>query len=184
MLPACSNVGEEGEVPPVRRTAALAPALVLLCLLVGCPRDKGDSLEDQSAPVSADLSHVKVGQKYHYHMVKKGKDLDMVWAVDAISATEVKYTMRMRAGKNPWVEPVSLTWPIPAPRSPSDRVQADATPVVTVQAGGRSWDCWIRDLNEGKRKTWIPQKNGLGTFPPYVKQTMGGKVTAELLKIE
>jgi hypothetical protein len=189
----------------MRKTLSNVLVLGLSLALLGCPpadEPKGDTGTDPAAPeatptdepgdtatpdkVSVDISHVKVGQKYTYHMVPApGAEMDMIWEVTAITDSEVKYRMTSVVKGKPVGEPTEQSWAIPAPVA-SDAAKADpganAPAEETITLAGMEWDCWV--VESDGVKTWAPKKNGLGSFPSFVKQAKGDQVTNELTKIE
>jgi hypothetical protein len=131
-----------------------------------------------------DLSHVKVGQKYHYHMNNAGMEMDQVWEVTEMTDSEVKYNLTTIMNGKPLGEPTALSWSIPKPVASDAPADPNAKPPAeeSITVAGKEWECWV--IESAGTKSWCPKKGKLGTFPPIVKSMKGDQVTNELTKIE
>jgi hypothetical protein len=130
-----------------------------------------------------DLSHVRVGQKYHYRLNTGGMDLDQIWEVTAIDGNGIKYDLTTIMNGRALGEPTALLWvqPKALPNAPAvPKRKALRTEAITV--AGKEWDCWV--VESAGTKSWCPKLGDLGTFPPVVKSLRGDQVTMELVKIE
>lgn len=181
----------------MRKTLSTVLALGFAIALAGCPRRSGkkpavdappaprlaDPVADAkpAEPKAVDIAHVRVGQKYHFRMAPApAMQMDMVWEVTAITASEVKYTMTSSMhGKT--VGPVTPgRWAIPVPTEGAPDVKPRVEELITL--AGRDWVCEVQE-SDGVRR-WVPMKGGVKTFPPCVKETKDGRVTNELTHIE
>ena len=137
----------------------------------------GDALD-------VDISHVKKGQKYHYHMNNAGMEMDQVWEVTDITDAEIKYSLTTIMNGKPLGDPTPLSWPIPKKVESTGEADPNAKPPAeeTITVAGKEWECWV--IEAAGTKTWSPKKGKYGTFPPIVKSMKGDVVTNELTKIE
>jgi Tfp pilus assembly protein PilW len=196
----------------MRKLLSTAVVLGLSGLLIGCPAPgktdsaaktdsasktaeaktadvakTGDAAKtgETEAPkkMAADLSHVKKGQVYVYEMDASGNKMVMKYVVLDVTDTAVKYeTITLVAGtetKGPAAE-----WAIPAPVEGA----ATATPAAdtkvtneTIEAAGQKWECMVTESSG--TKTYTPTKNGLPTWPMFIKQD-GASMKSILTKIE
>ncbi|RMG16255.1 MAG: hypothetical protein D6731_06650 [Planctomycetota bacterium] len=143
-----------------------------------------DASSEEPKAQKVDLSHVKVGQKYHYHTNNAGMEMDQVWEVTAVTDTEVKYTLQTIMNGKPMGPATPLSWSIPAPTSGEAKADPNAKPPAkeTITVAGKEWECYV--VESSGVKSWSPIKNGLPTFPPVVKSMKGDVVTNILTKIE
>jgi len=137
---------------------------------------------DAGAAKSVDISHVKKGQVYVYEMETSGMKMMQKYVVTDVTDTAVKYkTITVMNGtETPGGE---AEWTIPATTAAAPA----ATPAAevkmskeTIEAAGQKWDCNVTE--SGGTKTWSPTKNGLPTFPIFIK--MEGPTKSTLTKVE
>jgi hypothetical protein len=182
-----------------------------LSLLQGCPPPEGGKTDpttppaggetttapaggETAAPAGAtkpDLSHVKVGQKYHYTMTNAGAaPMTMIYEVKEVGDNLVKYTtqmiMDMGQGPAPVGEPNPMEWKhVEAPATtPTTTVEGPKAEISheKVKVGSQEFDCMV--ITSGNTKTWVPATGDLATFPGLIKTQTDGNTTMELTKIE
>jgi len=143
----------------------------------------------------ADLSHVEVGQEYHYTTMGGGKQ---VWTVREVGPDRVDYVMQtladLGAGKlQPVGEPLEQTWewrrpPEDGAQGPGMDAQVEISrEVVTIS--GVELNCMV--LESTGSKSWLPadpewrpdDETAVLTFPPLVKSVSRGNVAMELVAI-
>jgi hypothetical protein len=177
----------EAGKPPMSPRRILVLALTLLAC--GCSQDAGapktpatsraeTASSEGEAGTGPDLSHVKVGQKYHFALEQAGAKTTMVWEVSAIAATEIRYTVTVRMNGAALGAPSESVWSVPRVKAP-ERTQAT---VETLSLAGRDWTC--RVVVADGTKTWTAVSGDRETFPPLLKQTQGDVVGCVLVKIE
>ncbi len=195
----------------MRKIALYASVLGLALSVVGCPpgdgADKtgseaaksGSDAEAKSgegggteAAASADISHVKVGQKYIHDM---GNNMTSEWEVKAISDDGViTYTMATIMNGSATGEPTEAKWG-EKPKETTEAPPADAPPppVLTdgedMTIGGVTFQTKIMETeNSGtKSKIWLAYMGGEPTFPPSIRTESTGanfSMTQELKEIK
>lgn len=158
------------------------------------PTTDATSTETPAAPAGAtkpDLSHVKVGQKYHYTMTNAGAaPMTMIYEVKEVGDNLVKYTtqmiMDMGQGPAPVGEPNPMEWkhveaPATTPTTTAEGPKADISR-EKVKVGSQEFDCMV--ITSGNTKTWVPATGDIPTFPGLIKTQTDGNTTMELTKIE
>jgi hypothetical protein len=137
--------------------------------------------EAEDAAVAVGISHVKVGQRYHFHMNNIGTELDQVWEVTAIGDDEIKYNLTTIMDGKALGNPTALTWAVPAP-AVSTKLDPKGKPVEfkeeTVTIAGREWNCYVIENNG--YTSWCPKES----FPAVVRTLKDGVFTSELTRIE
>jgi hypothetical protein len=163
------------------------------------PADGGETATDTggetAAPAStnADLSHVKVGQKYHYEMQN---NMTAIWEVTEVAENMVKYTMTMMMdmgqGPAPVGDPQEQTWKYEAPSGETTGETTGETPETSreeVEVSGIKFDCLVSESDAGgvKSKSWVtmtPGSDSVTTFPGIVKAMTDGNPSMTLVKVE
>ncbi|MGE0707445.1 MAG: hypothetical protein AB7N76_11140 [Planctomycetota bacterium] len=129
------------------------------------------------APKGADISHVKVGQVYVYKSVTdmggNKSESTMKYKVLEIKDGKIKYQTIVVAAGNEM--PGGEAWwgeAAPAASPTGDAPKADVKMTEeSVEAGGQKWDCKVMETEASgsKSKSWVPYKNGVPTWPMYIK---------------
>lgn len=128
---------------------------------------EGEEVKTEAASGGAtkiDLSHVKKGQTYTYEAEASGTKYSMKYVVTDVTDTSVTYDMvTVMMGNESKQE--GQKWEIPAAAA-TDTTATPATDVKqtkeSVDAGGRSWDCFVTESNG--TKSWTVM-----TFPGLIK---------------
>jgi hypothetical protein len=145
------------------------------------PATGGDDKPAETAKQEVDISHVKVGQKYHFHMNNSGMEMDQVWEVTAMGDAEIKYNLTTIMNGKALGDPTEVTWAVPVPAA-DVKPDPNAKPVEmkeeTVTIAGREWNCYVTEASG--YTSWCPKMS----FPSVVKTMKDGVVTNELTKIE
>lgn len=140
--------------------------------------DTVDAVKTQAV----DISHVKVGQKYHFHMNNSGMEMDQVWEVTAMGDAEIKYNLTTIMNGKALGDPTEVTWAVPVAVASDVKPDPNAPKVEmkeeTVTIAGREWDCNV--VEASGYTSWCPKMS----FPSVVKTMKDGVVTNELTKIE
>jgi len=185
-----------------------------LSLLQGCPPNEGSSSNTNTteatgpagttetsvttetsttapAATKPDLSHVKVGQKYHYTMTNAGAaPMTMIYEVKELGDGLVKYTtqmiMDMGQGPAPVGEPNPMEWkhveaPATTTTTTAEGPKTDITH-ETITISGVKFDAMV--ITSGNSKTWVPATGNIPTFPGLIKTQTDGNTSMELTKIE
>lgn len=149
----------------------------------------GETKTEAPAAQKVDLSHVKVGQKYVIKMETSGMEMHQIYEVTGVTDTAVECKLHNKV-KMPGAaeftdsgEPSPFKWEVPAPTGETTgETKTDTkTGKETITAAGQSWDCLWAETDG--TKVWVAQKNGINTFPPFIK--MDGPTTkAELIEIK
>lgn len=130
-------------------------------------------------PIKADLSHVKVGQEWVYEMEAGGMKLEMRYVVEGLSEKAVTYsTVTKVAGTESSSPPTEWLIPTEPPKAPAPGGVDVKISKERIEIAGRTWETMVFEHND--TKTWIPTKDGLPTFPPFVK--MDSKASKIILK--
>ncbi len=130
-------------------------------------------------PSGADLSHVRVGQRYTFGA---GGTRQLVLTVVRVGAREVEYDEQpfevVKGAARPAGVPERRTWRLDAvvanPGLASARRQR-----LTVRTS--TWECAVLQQDGGE--DWIPLKDGRPTFPPVIRSTWAS-APRDLLRVE
>lgn len=155
----------------------------------------GESGGESAAPMAtdADLSNVKVGQKYIYEMPN---NMTATWEVTEVGKNMVKYktTMMMDMGQGPQAvgEPTEQTWEYKVPEKTEGGETTGEKPDISredVEVSGHKFDCMVVESEAGgvKTKSWMsmtPGSDTVTTFPGIIKSMSDGKPSMTLTKIE
>lgn len=138
-----------------------------------------------------DLSHVRVGQKYHYTMTTAGAaPMTMIYEVTRVGDNVVNYTtqliMDMGRGPQPVGEPNPAEWshveaPATATAPPASSPRVEITR-ATVTVSGVVFDCMV--ITSANTRTWVPATGDVPVFPGLIKTQTDGRTTMELTRIE
>jgi hypothetical protein len=180
--------------------------LLLLPVLTGCfesPAPLAPPASGQAPAPAAptppgeegpDLSHVRVGQRYTFHLDQAGSQADMVWEVRRVGAGRVDYAVSMIKNGTSLGEPGEASWSIASPPPPAphthDPEEEQPRPAASkakvsyeeLKLGGRTWRARLT-VSEDVR-TWTAVAGEIDTFPPLLKQEKSGVVTTVLTKVE
>jgi hypothetical protein len=189
----------------MRKIALYASVLGLALSFLGCPPGDGadktgsdaksgsaaegeKSGEGSTEAAGADISHVKVGQKYTYDV---GNGVTSVWEVTEIKDGVITYTttnmMNGSAVGDPtttkWGEAVEAVEPAPdAPAAPEVKM----TDGEDVTIGGITFNIKITETeaNGATSKSSMCYLNGVATFPPYVKVETTGTGFSSVIELK
>jgi formylglycine-generating enzyme required for sulfatase activity len=116
-----------------------------------------------------DLSEVKAGQVYVYETVaeREGKVIyEKTFNLKVVLVTDkkVRYQWASVTAGRETLE-AEAWYPTDAPKTDS------RTTSVNIDIGGQSWDCKVTTTtaNGKTSQVWVPQKNGIASWPMYVK---------------
>lgn len=153
----------------------------------------GGSTDAAPADDNADLSHVKVGQKYVYEMPN---NMQSIWEVTEVGDNMVKYktTMLMDMGEGPAPvgEPTEQEWTYTKPTGGTTGETTGEAPKTSreeIEVSGVKFDCLVVESEAGgmKSKSWAsmsPGSDTVPTFPGAIKVMTDGNPTMTLVKIE
>lgn len=151
----------------------------------------GETAPSTPAATKPDLSHVKVGQKYHYTMTNPGAPpMSMVYEVKEVGDNLVKYEistiMDMGQGPAPVGPPTPQEWKYEVPATTTTTTTAEGPKAEIsrekVTVSGIEFDCMVTTV--GNSKSWVPATGDIPTFPGIVKTQTDGNTTMELTKVE
>jgi tetratricopeptide (TPR) repeat protein len=139
----------------------------------------------------ADLSHVRVGQRYRYAMQNK---MTSVWTVLEVGEDLVRYEltmlMDMGQGPQPVGDPQEQTWQfIPPQGEAAGGMPANVkTSRGTVTVSGIEFDCLIVESKAGGvlSESWVsmtPGSDDVTTFPGVIKAFMDGTPAMVLVEV-
>jgi endonuclease YncB( thermonuclease family) len=147
---------------------------------------KGPGEGDPPAPLEkeaskADLSHVKVGQEWIYDMDAGGTKLEMRYVVESVGPRSITYsTVTVVAGSS--TRSPAMEWVIPEKVAEAPDPKGDVKiRHERIEIAGRTWETMVSEANG--TSVWIPTKNGLPTFPPFVKME-GSSVKTVLREVK
>lgn len=147
--------------------------------------------QDDDAPPSDLLSHVKVGQVYTFQWVAGADTQEEVWHVAEVHPGRVLYmqTTRLRHGGQLRLESTlpelqEWTWggrPVLEPAAMAIAKMSQAR--KRLEVSGLKLDCLVTTM-EGSVDTWTAVKGDLETFPGIVKMTTKDDPLRALAKVE
>ncbi|MBX3469062.1 MAG: E3 ubiquitin protein ligase [Planctomycetes bacterium] len=133
----------------------------------------------------ADLSHVRVGQRYRYVLTNPGAPpLEMEYRVTDVGRNLVAYEhttlMDIGLGLAPIGPPTPQEW---SHHPSSAAVPSPALPQRTerVRVGDVEFDCWV--VVSDNTVAWVPERGGVPVFPGLVRLETEGQTTMELTEV-
>ncbi|MGE0711180.1 MAG: hypothetical protein AB7N76_29530 [Planctomycetota bacterium] len=143
--------------------------------------------EDAQPPRDADVSQVKVGQRYHYRIEQPQMTVDEVWTITGITDRQVKYDLTSKTQMAP-MEGVPDSPPIeygPTPKVflithedvPAPPNAPKRTGHEDVDVAGTSFPCEVYETETTKQ--WVSAR-----FPRLIRMEQEGRPFKTLVRIE